>query len=101
VVTQLSNEDRVVFYLVNNQVFAVDPARPPSRKVVPERFGFSCSLIPVALDISDKLADTTEDFRIVFLPEEVVIPGVLRNPILSSLDITICDFQFPNYALES
>lgn len=76
-VSKLGDMDGVFTYAVDEAVFVVDAAGPVSRKRVFQRLGLSDALKRAAFCLFNERVDASEDFSIGFLPEQIVVPGVI------------------------
>ena len=76
-VSKLGDMDGVFAHAVNEAVFIVDAARPVARKRVFQGLGLSNALKRAAFCLFNERVDAFEDFSIGFLPEQIVVPGVI------------------------
>jgi hypothetical protein len=100
-VTHLRNKYPVAFYLVNYPMLFVDAAGPITGQIVAEMLGLSNSLIPVSLNVTDKVIYSQVDFSICFLPIAIVFPGVLRENEPHSISPRSLPFPLSNSSMDS
>ena len=77
VVSKLGDMDGIFGYAVDEAVLIVDAARPVARKRVFQGLGLSNALKRAAFCLFNERVDASEDFSIGFLPEQIVVPGVI------------------------
>ena len=75
-ISGLRDIDGIAFDLVHQTMFWIDPARPVSGEIVPQRLGFPETLVLVPLDILDERVDALERSLAGPLPIQVVFPSV-------------------------
>src|SRR5690606_33211769 len=61
---------------VNESEFGVDPSRPVAREPVFEWLGLADPFVAVPDDVQDQLVDPLEQFAILSLPPQTVVPGL-------------------------
>ena len=83
-IAKLRYEEGVLLDLVDDAVFIGDAAGPVAGEGVFEGFGLALADKRHALYVADQQVDPLHDLFIVFLPVEVVLPGVLRDNQLQS-----------------
>ena len=76
-VSKLGDMDGVFAYAIDEAVLIVDATRPASGKRVLQGLGLSNALKRAAFCLFNKRVDAFEDFSIGFLPEQIVVPGVI------------------------
>ena len=76
-VSKLGDMDGVFAYAANEAVFVVDAARPVARKRVLQGLWFSNALKRAAFCLFNERVDAVEGFSVGFLPEQIVVPGVV------------------------
>src|SRR5947207_10040278 len=78
-ITQLHNENLFANFSVNDPVFGRDSPGPKSLKGVLEWFRFSNACERISFDVFDEDVNTPKDFRIGFLPIQLVFPRLRRE----------------------
>ncbi len=76
-VSKLCNEKITIFDFVNHAVFVIDAPRPVTREGVFERFWFTDASEWLTLDFIDQLVDALNHLSVLFLPVEVILPGLV------------------------
>ena len=75
-IPKLRNQNGVVFNFIYDPVVVGDSPRPVSGEIMFKGFGFPDSLVPVPLNISDQFVDPLQILLVVFLPVQVILPGI-------------------------
>ena len=73
-IPELNDEKRVFFDFINKTVFFSYPSGPITGQGMPQRLGFSFSLIRCSADIFDEIIYSFENMLVCPLPIEIVIP---------------------------
>jgi hypothetical protein len=71
------NQDFIVLDTVNQSVFVVNSAAPPTLSIMFQKFRFAHAAVPVAVNVLDKQVDPLERFAVLRLPMEVVIKALV------------------------
>lgn len=78
-VTAGENSDFIFFHLINQTVFAVDPAGPAAGKFVFEGFGFAGSDEWIPLNLPDHFQDAQGFLAVLFDPPcKIFKPGWIK-----------------------
>lgn len=74
----------VVVNAVNQSVYLIYAAAPPAGKVLFQGFRFAYAVIPVALNVSDKLMNAFKRLFVLGLPVKIIRPSAAmpKNPHL-------------------
>lgn len=100
-ISQLGDEDGVIFYLVDEAMFRRDASRPVTREIMLQGFGLTDALILVFLNIPDQIIDAFEDFFVRFLPVEIILPGMLGKKQRHSRSSLAVPFPASNSSMDS
>jgi len=76
--------NRVFRYFIDEPVFISDSPGPITGKRMSQWFGLSHSFKGSSFRFFDEGIDTTKNLFIRLLPEEIIIPGVIRKDELHS-----------------
>src|SRR5208282_4146548 len=79
VVAALRNQKPIIRWLVNKTVFLRQPPRPPAGQLPPRRFGLAGPGERRARAFLDEAIQAREQFGIVRLPIEIVLPSALAE----------------------
>lgn len=79
VISNLDDQERISFDLVDDSVFFVYPPRPVACQSVLERFRFSFAVEWISGYLFDEGINPYQDFLICLLPVKIVFPGLRRK----------------------
>ena len=76
--TALNDIDYVIFDVVNEAVFVINPAAPVSAEVTLEWLRVANAGELISLDVFDEHVDAFQDFPVLVLPVAIIVPGIIR-----------------------
>lgn len=76
--TALNDIDYVIFDVVNEAVFVINPAAPVSAEVMLEWLRVANADELISLDVFDEHVDEFLDFPVLALPVAIIFPCIIR-----------------------
>ena len=93
VVLALENLDAAVLDFINQPVFLVDLTAPPASQIPLQWLRMADSLVPVAVDVSQQLVQFFDEFLVLTLPVQILLPGQLIEDNLAHFSIAFNSSQ--------
>lgn len=75
----LGDQQGVIFHPVDQPVLLVQPAGPPAGQAALERFRLARSCRRRARALADQPVQATEQFAVLLLPVEIILPGLIMK----------------------
>lgn len=100
-VSELGDQDGVIFDFIDDPVLVADPSGPVSGKIVFQGFGFPEALIFISQDVFDKGVDPVQISFIRVLPIQIVFPGMFGKYQLHSASSLSFPLPFVNSSMDS